>query len=371
MELNNNSILKIFETNFNYQIVDTPIGKAVKMPAYDAFLYANVTGAGYLENYVLPFSPKGMMKVFYNAFNYNFVTGIFENSYLRHSPYYLSLTRPFLFKGDKYILFKEFNLEDELREELKKDYATLIHNSLNPNDYIIHRVELSKKGNGMESFLEYIACETFKRDGYIVENQIPLAHTVGSPDFGGYALSETLSALKDSNFLNFGFHIIELSMIRIYNNKNEFLIKNHNDEAIVAEAKTSTTIMATQLEKYLNTKLFCEGYEMHPNKQKSTFDYLGILTFDKEYKVKVVKPSSNYNSSSTGLSKSEYLKWLNNYMKYYLIANLTNDELVQFVRDKSGISKIDISTIVDVVNNCSIREILSKVEEVCHVSGNV
>ena len=34
--------------------------------------------------------------------------------------------------------------------------------------------------------MEYLTCETFKKYGYVVENQIPLAHSIGSPDFGGY-----------------------------------------------------------------------------------------------------------------------------------------------------------------------------------------
>ena len=45
-----------------------------------------------------------MMKLFYNAFNYKFVTGIFENTTLNNTPYKLSLIKPYLFKGDKFII---------------------------------------------------------------------------------------------------------------------------------------------------------------------------------------------------------------------------------------------------------------------------
>ena len=37
---------------------------------------------------------------------------------------------------------------------------------------LILRVETYKKGNGLESFLEYLACRYFNEMGYITENQI-------------------------------------------------------------------------------------------------------------------------------------------------------------------------------------------------------
>jgi hypothetical protein len=42
------------------------------MPAKDAFLFCNVTGAGYLDDFVFQFSPKGLMKLFYKF-------GVLEN----------------------------------------------------------------------------------------------------------------------------------------------------------------------------------------------------------------------------------------------------------------------------------------------------
>ena len=97
MEISKEIAIDIFKKNFKYDVVDTILGQAIKMDYYNAFLYANVTGAGYLDNYVMPFTPKGLMKIFYNAFNYNFVTGIFDNASLKYSPYNLSLTRNYLF----------------------------------------------------------------------------------------------------------------------------------------------------------------------------------------------------------------------------------------------------------------------------------
>lgn len=64
MEINKNTALDIFIKNFDYSVEKTILDDAIKMNYYDAFLYANVTGAGYLDNYVMPFSPKGLLKIF-------------------------------------------------------------------------------------------------------------------------------------------------------------------------------------------------------------------------------------------------------------------------------------------------------------------
>ena len=361
MEINRDKALSIFKNNFNYEICNTILGTAVKMNYYDAFLYANVTGAGYLDNYIFPFSPKGLMKIFYNAFNYNFVTGIFDNGSLKYTPYNLSLTRNYLFEGDKYIIFVEFNSENELRNILKEYIELCKRNNIKSTDFIIQRIESSKVGNGMESFLEYIACEMFKNNGFIVENQIPLAATVGSPDFAGYALYE-LNKIDDfSNISNVGFHIIELSMLRFANISNTGNVEKHKN--IVGEAKTSTMKMASQLEKYLNTGLFQYGFEMHPSKINPTYDFFGLLTIDKQDKIVISYPKTIKNYESEVYSVTDYEKWLTNYMKFYLLANLSNDELKTFCMEKYGLPMSN-TNLVYIIEKITVNELLKYIKEV-------
>lgn len=57
VELNSNTILNIINKNFDFEIVDTVLGKAIKMDAISAFNFSNVTGAGYLNNPIYPFTP--------------------------------------------------------------------------------------------------------------------------------------------------------------------------------------------------------------------------------------------------------------------------------------------------------------------------
>jgi len=100
MEIDAKVYLKIMKKNFNVEIVQTELGKGIEMNCYSAFIYSAITGSGYLENPTFPFSPKGLMKLFYNAFNYNLVTGIFDNTNLKYTPYNLYLSRKYLFEGN-------------------------------------------------------------------------------------------------------------------------------------------------------------------------------------------------------------------------------------------------------------------------------
>jgi len=80
--LNQKNVSKILYKNFNIPIVETCVGSALKFNALEAFIFANITGCGYLDNPAYPFSPKGTLKIFREAFKYNIVTGIFDKGSL-------------------------------------------------------------------------------------------------------------------------------------------------------------------------------------------------------------------------------------------------------------------------------------------------
>ena len=357
LELNKEQILQIFVNNFNLPIIETPLGQGVRMTSRDAFIFCNVTGSGYLNSLVFPFTPKGLMKLFYNAFDYKFVTGIFDKTSLRYTPLYLSIAYPFLFDSEyKTVVPVEFDSEIELQTFLKSKKKMLEKQS----DYIVMRIEKSKQGNGLESFMEYLAGEYFKRNGFIVENQIPLAHSIGSPDFGGYELPGISAAIKE--FLPNGFHIIELSMLRLFKDKPEYDSKrNYPNQLIVGEAKTSTTQMDTQLKKYLNTGLFDWGFEIHPFKQEATDNDRGMFTLDGDMKIKFIPPAKPYKipAGIKVLPKKIYHQWLENYMKFYLIANMTNDEFACFYSAETGQNIGSQEDLADFVIGLSPQSILN------------
>ncbi len=350
----------MFNVNFNLPLIETPIGTAVKMTARDAFIFCNVTGAGYLDNFIYPFTPKGLMKLFYNAFDYNFVTGVFEKTTLKNTPYILSNAKPYLFGTEhKYIVPIEFNSDIELQDFLEQHYNELEE----PTDYVIMRIEKRKKGHGLESFMEYLAGEYFKHKGFIVENQVPLAYSVGSPDFGGYDIADIKN--NTTEYLPMGYHIIELAMLRLNLRNNSYktdAISNIN--LIVGEAKTATTIMDAQLRKYLDTGLFDWGMELHPNKQEATKNDRGMFTLDNSMKIKFIPPAQEYILKEPPMySKEEYKKWLLNYMKFYLIANLTNDELNAYYLHISGKPISDQASLATFVSNLSVADIIEEIKK--------
>jgi len=359
MEIYKKDYFKIFKANLNHEVVNTDLGKAIKMPPRDAFIYSSITGAGYLENPIYPFTPKGLLKLFYNAFNYKFVSGIFDNGVLKNTPYILSQAKEYLFNGDKYVVPVEFDSEKDLTSLLKKGFAKIN----NPEQYIIQRIETSKQGNGMEPLMEYFAAEYFKNLGFIVENQVPLAHSLGSPDFAGYGLINTIQKIHKSGFLSgHGFHIIELALIRSFKDFSDGTTKVKGSDLLVGEAKTGTSQMSRQLEKYLGTGLFDKGFEIHPSKSRPAENYFGLITFDKDFKITVSPPQDRYISKNP-LSKEDYIQWLENYIKFYLIANFTNDELKKFYLNITGSSLNKESEIVDFVLSIDIEEILIKIKQ--------
>ncbi len=360
MEIGSKECIRIFKANFDWEIIDTKIGQGVVMPPKEAFIFSIVTGAGYLDNPLYQFTPKGLMKLFYNAFDYKFVSGIFENATLKHTPYILSKVKPFLFNGSKIIVPVEIETELKLQATLKEFYSC----TKNPTDYLILRIEKSKKGNGMEGFMEYLVSEFFKTKGFIVENQIPLAHAIGSPDFGGYHLTQVFDSLKKHGILsNKGFHIIELSLLRLFDSSSDVLQKEMPNATIVGEAKTSTTIMQKQLNKYLETGLFEFGIEIHPSKSKPSSDEFATFSIDPTT-FKIIYNPSKVKSVYTGkYSKSDYYCWLEDYMKFYLLANLDNDELSNFyfeVTSNRRFSQIDLVNFIKSVSIDKLVNFISK-----------
>jgi len=354
LELNKFTITEIFRKNFTFPIEDTVLGPAIRMDALSAFYFANVTGAGYLDDPILPFSPKGLLNILREAFQYNIVTGIFDKNEFLYSPVKLRNDKPYLFEGDKYLILIEGRNEADFKNKLKEAYDLLTKKDLRSTDYLFFRIEVWKKGNGMESFLEYLACELFKEKNYIVENQIPLVHAVGTPDFGGVHIPQAAR----------GFHIIELAMIRITGN-TEILDDLNVNHIIVGEAKTSTTSMDTQLKKYLDTTVFFKGYEMHPEKKKPTEDCFGILNIGEDYSINCREPLMKYlEKGNIVFDFDEYMDWYINYLKFYIIANFTNDELKKFIEERKSSGNYNQLKIIEVIRNTSLQEIIENVKEV-------
>lgn len=354
MEICKDTIKEIFNRNFSFQIIESKIGTVIEMDAINAFIFANITGAGYLNNCVYPFSPKGFLKILREAFKYNLVTGIYDRGDLHYSPNNFLKTMPKLFVGNKYILLVEGKDERDFSQHLKESYNTLISNNIDPSDYIIFRIETWKKGNGMESFLEYLTCEYFKNKGFIVENQIPLTHSSGSPDFGGFHISNT----------SVGFHIIELSMLKITKNVGilDLLRGNSIDYTIVGEAKTATTSMKHQIKKYMDTGLFAMGFEIHPSKAMPSVTSLGMINIAEDYSINCMIPNHTYNT--VPYNYHNYMQWYQNNLKLFMLANFSAPELDNFLNTRCPNGYSSQEKLISTVQNTPLIEMIDVVKGV-------
>jgi len=349
MDINAEKVISILNTAFGFEKVSTPIGYGVRVTSREGFIFSSVTGAGYLDNIFYPFSPKGLLKIFNSCLDFKFVTGIFDNSSLRHTPFVMNQIRNYLFSGDKIIVPFEFEKESNLQDKLRREF----NNKGIDSNIILLRLETNKKGFGLEPFFEYLACKYFNSKGYITETQIPLSYNWGSPDFGCFWLKEIINEISSFGILPLGFNVVELSLIRLYRQK--YLVeKFDNSDIIVGEAKTSTTQMQSQIEKYLSSEFFDYAIEIHPFKKSASNNLNGLFTIENNNLVFILPKKLKLFSNK--YSQEKYIKWLSIYFRIYILANYTNDELNKLFKITFNENLSNQSDIIKLVNNYSISD---------------
>ncbi len=359
MELRSQEIIEILKNLIGGVDVETPLGRGLSVDPREAFLFCSIAGGSYFENQIFPFTPKGLLKVFYNANDFNLVTGIFDNASLKNTPYYIVEQRTYIKDSSKVIVPIDIDSEASLRLKIKKAYGS---EGFDPN-LILFKVDLSKKGFGLEPLMEYLSCKYFTNLGYVTENQIPLSHKLGSPDFGGYALKKIQDVVFESGLLSRGFNVLELAMLRTFPISSSIKITESRSELIVGEAKTSTAYMENQLIKYLTSGYFNFGIEIHPTKEKPSNPAFGLLRLE-NFSLVYEGPKSQITNKN--LNQEAYKKWLEAYFNSYLLANYMNDELHLIAKKLIG-KKVDtkldiISLIRDVSFEIQFKTLLRFLE---------
>ncbi|MFB6144035.1 MAG: hypothetical protein ABEJ98_01870 [Candidatus Nanohaloarchaea archaeon] len=348
-EIDCQDILSILEKNFGFQRVQTPVGEAVELDPYTAFLYSHVTGSGYFEDTNWQFSVQSLTRIFHTACRYDFITGIYDGIEIDRSPLEMYKRRPFLFNERKRILPVSFRSRSELQGKLENYKQELGNESRN---YLIQEVDLSKDGNGLEQFLEFLFTMKFRDQGYTVENQSPLGHSKGTPDAAAFNIAQ--------EYPKGGFYFIELAMLRV---GHEIKSKQYDGEydTIVGEAKTSTTEMTQQLQKYLNTGYYDLGMEIHPDKRHPSRDEFGIFTLENDELV--MSYPKNEPESVVDERKEKYREWLLNYSKFYLLANLTTSELKAYYLEETGTELDSQTKLIRFVKKISLKSIFSYIQK--------
>ena len=121
----------------------------------------------------------------------------------------------------------------------------------------------------------------------------------------------------------------------------------------------SSIDVTKRLKKYLDTKLFDKSFTLYPDDKK-------IVIYKKERK-NLFYINENYNFafldidntiSSNKEEKSNYQKWFFNYLKFYLFANLTNDQLSSFLEiNRVKINEVD--KFIEIICSMDIENLIN------------
>ena len=350
--LDSKSVLHTLRKLLDVEITDTPIGQGLVLDPRTAFMVSSLSGSAYLENSIFPFSTRGLLKMVSSALEYRFITGIYDGYKPKYSPISLSKEREYLFKENKIFVPVEIENEKNFRKIIKKN----LNVSGNENILVL-KIDKSKKGYGMEPYLEMISSFYFSKNGYITETQVPLDYRSGSPDFMAIKHNQIQNDTSLRTILPPGFNIIELSMIRMFPLQEE----NHNtevierDEFLIGEAKTESVTLEKQIQKYLNYKVFDNVIEIHNNNQIPEVETSSLLSV-KENNVFFKK--SSFMNVVNKTKQDDFLKWFRGYCKLYLLSNFTFDEINQINKD---LFVNDISSeqdLVNIINEIDINKLI-------------
>jgi len=365
MKLDVENVILILCRNFGFrQLYDDCVGQVVEVDPKEAYFYSAIVGSTYLNDIYYPFSPKSLQKVFNSAFSYNLITGLFDldeggKPLLRNSPSIHQEEYPFIANDPKYILPIEVDKSSNLLAIRSEIYSDLTKADKNPCNYLITTIRKNVSGYSMEPFCEYVACRYFRDLGYITENQIPLYYGLGTPDFGAFRLPELLDILVEKRFIDKGCFLIELASLSAFGFQNEERRSISNStELTVGEVKTGAR--KTQINKYLSAEVFDKGFEMFPNgrlvRRRS-----GLITFDEQGKILVLEPKEYPKVDPE--KQAKYLMWLENYLKYYLLANLSLQQLRCFLQEEARLRFWSTNEMIKSVNRLSFSRIVDAVAQ--------
>jgi hypothetical protein len=359
--INSTKVLQIFK-ELGYEIVDTNAGPAIVFKPHNAFVFSLVTGSSYLDDDDFPFTAKGLTKLFNQVFSTSPIWGLIDGKKLGFTPKNISKIRPYVFEGPKYLLAVDIKDEADSRQWIKRSRETL----KNPENYLLFRIETWKSGNGMEPLLEYLACHMFRQFDYIVETQIPLTATSGSPDFLAYNNKPLLSSVFDHlKFKIQGLHVIELAFLLEVSERDlawpfsYSKMKLPEELCIIGEAKVGGSSPKGQLKKYSDTTLFSHQIallDQLPVEPDSATKYLYISSTNN---VSILDSTSNAADSSNTKRIAEYIKWNEFVAKCYLLANLDEDQLISSYQDyKKDSTEDPVEALLQLARYAETKEVM-------------
>jgi hypothetical protein len=320
-------VQKILSKNFGYKSCEYCNYKANIMNSADAFLYTYITGSAYLNEKIVLFSPKNLMRSFIKYDSLQFVTGIFEDKKPKYTYNYFRAKYPNIFKQNKILINIEFYDEQEFLEKVNILKSRIKLDGLIEENFIVQRIDLSKRGHGMEPFLEYVFCQYMKNKGYLVDNQITLKHAVGSPDVQALKIKALFKILQKYNIKS-NVHIIEFGNLKNIIVKDLKFKIEYSDYAICGEVKTSSERFESQLFKYKTSNIYNEYVGIiHRDINKNFFSKFFINRDNEICQVQGINSNNNIED------QEKYFSWYEKLIKSYLISNLSDKQIEKIINE--------------------------------------
>lgn len=347
-KITSDNIALILNKNFGFKLIPDPILKnqiALELSPDQAFSISLVQGAAYL---VVPtgLSFKDRLEIFIHR-------GVFQNNKFIYSPGLFgrnlggfltsgNLPReifarfPSIQKGTKKLIFRSMtgqhgsNIEKQVYDEINKA-------GLNPDEFVLFK--FSEGLTYLEPFFEYISCKAFDNLGYFTESQTPWFQqsynglTGGIPDYSVFFINE-LQELKKKNLLPRFMLMQNLSTLFAWKGKHN--IVNDDYSFYLGEVKSSKIFnreAKKQLNKYSKASLASRLYATLFDEDKIENEY-GLVHLKKDFEINICHPHTEFAVNSE-LQKQDK-KWILDYTKFYLLANLPFNQIMDFVSTKTG-----------------------------------
>jgi len=330
--INKQFVLNILNKTLGFPIVDlSRIGRTAKLSAREAFLYSTLTAHGYLDTTEPEkrfFLKRDYYRVFNQAEEFELQEGLMSVSDISFSctPNINIVEKPYICEGPKYILPIEYTKYAVFLNKLEEISAYLNDKStISPHDFIIVPIRTGQsKVSEFEAFFEYVISFYFSKLGYFSDTQIPFYYAVGTPDAAIYDIPQLREALKKNGLGQRGYSLIELMTITTFGLDKFVATESSNRvDSAVFEVKTIQR-SAPQIKKYIKTGIFNKAFEVIPFKSNGE-EYAGLISFKQNGSMVIIEENSTQKVNTK--KQSKYLKWLDIYIKFYLLANLKTEEL--------------------------------------------
>jgi len=356
MEFTKDSLMRALNKNFKFDISkDSIFGNVITVDAKTAYRFCLTTNSNYLiDRYGLNLF--GKFKTF-NHRNYSLNQGLFLIDHKtgtisdKNLPAKLYEMYPFIFKGDKKIIFIDGKNPSEI---ISSTFKKITKNNGNNEEYIVNVVH--KQGSQWEHYFEFMASEFFIRKKYLTDLQLPWDYH-GRPDFGIYK-HPILKQLKSLGLIKNGALILELSSLKTFNSKySPTSEKTDSYKSFVGEVKTKQN--KSQILDYLKKGISNAGYEFIPNKQKSEI-FSGLVNIDEDDKIQIQEAPQNEFLDKNKMKKD--CEWFNNYLKLHLLGNLALFEIEELMEKIIKSNKLTFFNLIKLIKIIELSEILEVIE---------